>query len=161
MKTVIRVPSQRLAARTSGGSAEAYLQPGPINIRYNPRLYDGGLLPRLDYTDKQVILPDHKPRDMWAPHRAYFGQNDYIDILGDGKIKPRDFYTGPPWLLGAQNEYQRVCGRLNNPAIVAWMKEFEPSRLEAEYKLQRYLYKKVDIDHGLKSVRERLEIWDH
>ncbi|VDQ11365.1 unnamed protein product [Trichobilharzia regenti] len=81
MKTVVRVPSRQLAARTSGGSAEAYMQPKPVNMRYNPRMYDGGLLPRLDYTDRQVVLPEFKPRDMWAPHRAYFGQNDYIGTL--------------------------------------------------------------------------------
>nr|CAX73089.1 39S ribosomal protein L51, mitochondrial precursor [Schistosoma japonicum] len=155
MKTVINVPNQQTAARTSGGSSEAYMQPKPINIRYNPRMYDGGLLPRLDYTDKQVLLPEHKPRDLWSPHRAYFGQNDYIDILGDGKIKPRDFYTGPPWALGARNEYQRVCSRLNNPAIVAWMEEFEPSKLTAELKLQRYLFKKVNKRKNLTFQRYR------
>ncbi|CAH8481535.1 unnamed protein product [Schistosoma turkestanicum] len=155
MRTVIHVPNHRIAAKTSGGSAEAYMQPKPINIRYNPRMYGGGLLPRLTETDQQVVLPEHKPRDFWSPHRAYFGQNDYIDILGDGKINPRDFYTGPPWALGVRNEYQRVCSRLNNPAIVAWMEEFEPSKLTAEYKLQRYLFKKVNKRKNIKFQRYR------
>ncbi|VDO51408.1 unnamed protein product [Schistosoma margrebowiei] len=155
VRSLIRVPNHRIAGKTSGSSSEAYVQPKPLNIRYNPRMYDGGLLPRLNFTDRQVVLPEHKPRDFWSPHRAHFGQNDYIDILGDGKIKPRDFYTGPPWVLGARNEYQRVCSRLNNPAIVAWMEEFEPSKLTAEYKLQRYLFKKVNKRKNIKFERYR------
>ncbi|KAA3680632.1 uncharacterized protein DEA37_0004559 [Paragonimus westermani] len=127
---------------------EPYLQPKPTNLRYNPRLYEGGLLPRLEHTDEPVRLPEYRPRDKWAPHRAHFGQNDYIDLLGDGDLGPRDFYTGPPWILGARNEFQRVCARVNNPAIVAYMEEFEPSRLKLEQKNQRYLYKKDSPQSG-------------
>ncbi|KAF5402767.1 hypothetical protein PHET_03916 [Paragonimus heterotremus] len=141
----------------SGGvpDQEPYLQPKPTNLRYNPRLYEGGLLPRLEHTDEPVRLPEYRPRDKWAPHRAHFGQNDYIDLLGDGDLGPRDFYTGPTWILGARNEFQRVCARVNNPAIVAWMEEFEPSRLKLEQKNQRYLYKKVNKRKNIKFLKYR------
>lgn len=94
-----------------------------------------------------VFIKWHCYQQVYFPH--------ILDILGDGKIKPRDFYTGPPWVLGARNEYQRVCSRLNNPAIVAWMEEFEPSKLTAEYKLQRYLFKKVNKRKNIKFERYR------
>ncbi|CAH8509313.1 unnamed protein product [Dicrocoelium dendriticum] len=118
-------------------------------------MYQGGLLPRLEHTDEPVRLPEYRPRDYWAPHRAHFGQNDYIDLLGDGKLGPRDFYTGPTWALGARNEFQRVCARLNNPAIVAWLEEFEPSRLKLDQKSYRYLYKKVNKRKNIKFLRYR------
>ncbi|GAA39816.2 39S ribosomal protein L51 mitochondrial [Clonorchis sinensis] len=142
----------------SGGGApyvKPYLQPKPVNLRYNPRLYDGGLLPRLEHTDEPVCLPEYRPRDLWAPHRAHFGQNDYIDILGDGKLTFRDFYTGPPWSFGARNEFQRVSARMNNPALVAWLEEFEPSRLKLEQKRRDYLYKKVNKRKNIKFYRYR------
>lgn len=71
-----------LVGGTGGGSGvngpQPYLQPKPSNIRYNPRMYQGGLLPRLDFDDEPVKLPEYQPNDKWAPHRAHFGQNDYI-----------------------------------------------------------------------------------
>ncbi|KER32676.1 hypothetical protein T265_12773, partial [Opisthorchis viverrini] len=142
----------------SGGGApyvKPYLQPKPVDLRYNPRLYDGGLLPRLEHTDEPVRLPEYRPRDLWAPHRAHFGQNDYIDILGDGKLTFRDFYTGPPWSFGTRNEFQRVSARMNNPALVAWLEEFEPSRLKLEQKRRDYLYKKVNKRKNIKFYRYR------
>ena len=54
-----------------------YLQPLPKNLKYNPRMYDGGLLPRLK-DSKPVKLPEHEPLDSWHPKKALFGQNDYI-----------------------------------------------------------------------------------
>lgn len=156
---IIPVTSRATSVANGGGSGttygESYLQPKPKNLRYNPRLYEGGLLPRVDFTDEPVYMPDYRPRDYWAPHRAHFGQNDYIDILGDGKLQPKDFYTGPSWILGVHNEFQRVCARLNNPALVAWMEEFEPSRLHLEEKRKRYLYKKVNKRKNIKFLKYR------
>lgn len=76
-----------LIGGTGGGSGaqgpQPYLQPKPPNIRYNPRIYTGGVLPRIEWDDEPVKLPDYEPEDMWAPHRAHFGQNDYIGRLSD------------------------------------------------------------------------------
>lgn len=75
-------PKSTLIGGTGGGSGargpQPYLQPKPNNIRYNPRIYEGGVLPRIPWNDEPVKLPDYEPTDKWAPHRAYFGQNDYI-----------------------------------------------------------------------------------
>ncbi|THD23367.1 39S ribosomal protein L51 mitochondrial [Fasciola hepatica] len=156
---IIPVTPRATSIANGGGSGapyqESYLQPKPSNLRYNPRLYEGGLLPRLDFTDEPVYMPDYRPKDYWAPHRAHFGQNDYIDILGDGKLQPKDFYAGPQWVLGARNEFQRVCARLNNPALLAWMEEFEPSRLHLEEKRKRYLYKTVNKRKNIKFLKYR------
>ncbi|VEL34541.1 unnamed protein product [Protopolystoma xenopodis] len=57
---------------------ESYHQPKFSRPAYNQKLYEGGLLPRLPFTDKPVDKPEFRPKDMWAPHRAVFGQNDYI-----------------------------------------------------------------------------------
>ncbi|VDN39315.1 unnamed protein product [Dibothriocephalus latus] len=71
-----------LVGGTGGGLGAAgpqpYLQPKPCNIRYNPRIYNGGVLPRLTFDDEPVKLPEYQPGDRWVPHRAHFGQNDYI-----------------------------------------------------------------------------------
>uniref|UniRef100_A0A0R3X232 Large ribosomal subunit protein mL51 n=1 Tax=Hydatigena taeniaeformis TaxID=6205 RepID=A0A0R3X232_HYDTA len=148
-----------LVGGTGGGSGvrgpQPYLQPKPCNIRYNPRLYTGGVLPRIEWDDEPVKLPDYEPKDMWAPHRAYFGQNDYIDILGDGKLKPEDFYTGPSWALNAKHEFQRVCRLLYDPAVVAWLEEFEPTRLKDLRKRHKYLFVKMNKRINIKFKRYR------
>nr|CDS30152.1 39S ribosomal protein L51 mitochondrial [Hymenolepis microstoma] len=152
-------PKQTLIGGTGGGSGargpQPYLQPKPPNVRYNPRIYTGGLLPRIEWDDEPVRLPDYEPNDMWAPHRAYFGQNDYIDILGDGRLKPEDFYTGPTWALNAKHEFQRVCRLLYDPAVVAWLEEFEPTRLKDLRKRHKYLYRQVNIRKNVKFDKYR------
>ena len=74
--------------------------------------YINGPLPRLEVTPDLKPLPV-KPkthRNPWSTRKATFGQNDYIDILGDGSLHPKDLLTeGPRWLRGFRgNEFQRL-----------------------------------------------------
>lgn len=48
------------------------------------------------------------------------------------------------------NEFQRVSARLNNPAIVAWLEEFEPTRLNMIRKNKNFLFKKVNKRKNIK-----------
>ncbi len=54
-------------------------------------------------------MPAYQPSKTWTERKALFGQNDYIDILGDQEgVTPIQFQTQvPQWLRGFQgNEYQ-------------------------------------------------------
>jgi large subunit ribosomal protein L51 len=58
-------------------------------------------------------MPEYKVSETWSPKKSTFGQNDYIDILGDGNIKPADLICGPDWLIGFKgNELQRLNRQL-------------------------------------------------
>jgi large subunit ribosomal protein L51 len=86
------------------------------NIGYaHSNIYKGGLLPRPDQklNDEPLPMPEYRPKDTWTEKKATFGQNDYIDILGDGDVKPVDLIRGPRWLIGFKgNELQRITRQL-------------------------------------------------
>ena len=78
-------------------------------------IYKGGLLPRPDHklNNEPLPMPEYRPKDAWGERKATFGQNDYIDILGDGDVKPVDLIRGPRWLIGFKgNELQRITRQL-------------------------------------------------
>lgn len=67
-----------------------------------------GPLPRIP-TGMPLPMPNYMPRKTWGEKKALFGQNDYIDILGDVEgLKPIQFQTQiPQWLRGFNgNEFQ-------------------------------------------------------
>lgn len=58
-------------------------------------------------------MPFLKDRQAWSAKKSTFGQNDYIDILGTGRVHPIDLIRGPAWLIGFRgNELQRLSRRL-------------------------------------------------
>ncbi|CAG0913804.1 unnamed protein product [Notodromas monacha] len=111
-----------------------------------------GLLPRdeMAASGKQLV-PVYRPKDVWSERRALFGQNDYIDILGSGKVHPVDLmYNVPKWLRGFRgNEMQMLVRK--RKIFGAWMQEHRPKKWMDMEKRVRYLYKR--LNHKKESRR--------
>ncbi|KAL7674608.1 hypothetical protein ACOME3_000885 [Neoechinorhynchus agilis] len=115
---------------------------------HDPIIYQGGPLPRMKYSDlpKPTPMPDHNPSDSWSPKKAYFGQNDYIDILGDGGVKPKHLTTGPAWLRGFQGkEYHRLLRRLQFEG--QFIRQKAPSQYYKILIRMKHLYWRYNYKH--------------
>ncbi|XP_023339558.1 39S ribosomal protein L51, mitochondrial [Eurytemora carolleeae] len=77
---------------------------------YNDNVKQQGPLPRLkNDSDRISQVPVYTPKLSWAEHRALAGQNDYIDILGNEEIHPRDIlYNVPKYLRDSHKEEKHV-----------------------------------------------------
>jgi len=113
------------------------------------KLYSGGPLPRPkgDYEDKPVGGYDNQidfsKRDQWSSKKALFGQNDYIDILGDGSVHPYQLMQGPKWLRGFKgNELQRLVRRMKYEGRM--LQDLYPQKYHELRKQIFFLYKRLN-----------------
>jgi len=99
-----------------------------------------GALPRLP-TGRPLPMPPYAPRNAWSEKKALFGQNDYIDILGDGSIHPvKISYNIPVWLRGFKgNEYQMLIRK--RKWIGHRLASSNPEAYRSMEKRMRFLYK--------------------
>lgn len=118
-----------------------YKNPGPARFGYRQEIYDGGPLPKLDTPLEHK--PKMKAKDNWSKKRALFGQNDYIDILGDGTLHPAELINAPRYLKAFNgNELQRLVRLMK---FEGWkIKHLYPYRYHQIYKRIRFLNKKYN-----------------
>jgi large subunit ribosomal protein L51 len=118
------------------------------------KYFKGGLLPRIQKNEFEeelpMPLPKHASKDSWSEKYATFGQNDYIDILGNGNIKPVDLIQGPSWLVGFRgNELQRLLRyrRMEGGKLLG----ADPLKHHFLNKRIKFLYKKFNYKFGGKK----------
>ncbi|KAL1485790.1 hypothetical protein MTO96_031745 [Rhipicephalus appendiculatus] len=80
------------------------------------------------------------PKDAWCERRALFGQNDYIDILGNGSLKPihimRVYRAG--YRVSRATSFQMLLRK--RPVVNHW-RETRPTDFHKLQKRIRWLYK--------------------
>merc|ERR1719402_584256 len=113
-----------------------YKNPGPRRYGYVKEYKTEGVLPRDDRP--LVSLDPYTPKNTWTKEKATFGQNDYIDILGDGDIHPADLIKGPRWLIAFKgNERDRLMRQMEFDG--EYLKKYYPTEWTRVDKRIRYL----------------------
>jgi len=72
------------------------------DVGYRAEYYKGGPKPRFNDEEKRHMekyMTKNAPFDQWDEKAALFGQNDYIDILGDGNLSVRELNVDAPVYL--------------------------------------------------------------
>ncbi|VDI55945.1 large subunit ribosomal protein L51 [Mytilus galloprovincialis] len=134
-----------------------YREHWPRRYGWDNKLFGGGALPKLDEPLKFALK--QKDKDYWDKEHALFGQNDYIDILGDGNVRPVDLMKGPSWIRGFKgNEMQRIIRRLQFDGHK--LQQLYPTKFHMIQKRLDYLYKHYNlrrsnaIGKGIKRVQK-------
>jgi len=110
-----------------------------------------GLLPRIKGEELSLsTIPNEQKPDPWRKNAALFGQNDYIDILGDDKINPTQLMTSvPQWLRKFRgNEMQMLIRKRKAKSHWKW------SRPEKWFELNKridFLYKRLNYKTAPKA----------
>ncbi|CAF3967869.1 unnamed protein product [Rotaria sp. Silwood2] len=115
---------------------------------HEPKYYQGGYLPRaVHLKDPPSYLPPFIDPQEWTLEAATFGQNDYIDILGDENVEHWQLVRNAPfWLRGFQgNELQHLLRRLKFQG--KHLEENQPQRYSDLITRIRYLMFKINFKH--------------
>ncbi|KAA0186469.1 hypothetical protein HAZT_HAZT007615 [Hyalella azteca] len=122
---------------------------GPLKRHYGrnqiEKLHNRGPLPHDPEAKSPLPMPEYRPKNAWCQKRALFGQNDYIDILGDGSLHPTDtLYDVPLWLRGFKgNEFQVL---LRQKRLFGHsMQEWNPTRFDQIDKRIKLLYRRLNF----------------
>uniref|UniRef100_A0A0N5AJ58 Large ribosomal subunit protein mL51 n=1 Tax=Syphacia muris TaxID=451379 RepID=A0A0N5AJ58_9BILA len=81
----------------------------PTDAGYFYRYHRPGIdpLPRIPNCKTPVYRPPPKVGNKWQVEQARFGENDYIDLLGDGSLHPAQLlYHVPAWLRGFPGQHR-------------------------------------------------------
>ncbi|CAF0727117.1 unnamed protein product [Adineta ricciae] len=118
------------------------------NYGHEPKYYQGGYLPRASHLkDPPDYLPPFIDPNEWSLEASTFGQNDYIDILGDENVEHWQLVRNAPfWLRGFQgNELQHLLRRLKLQG--KYLEENQPQRYSDLITRIRYLMFKINFKH--------------
>lgn len=118
-----------------------------------------GLLPRIPGEELPLsTVPNEKKPDPWRPQAALFGQNDYIDILGDEKINPTQLMSSiPQWLRKFRgNEMQMLIRKRQAKAHWKWSR---PLKWDEMNKTIDFLYKKLNYKKEPKKPEYPSSYW--
>lgn len=93
-------------------------------------------------------MPDKRMRpDPWHKKEARFGENDYIDILGEGQVHPITLQTHiPSWLRGWRGSEMEMLQRQAHALI--YMKTKRPEQWH-------YLQKRIHKLHTYMNNKSR------
>ncbi|CAI4221596.1 unnamed protein product [Auanema sp. JU1783] len=132
-------------------------------FRYHQNAIDP--LPRDPNSKTPVAKPTYKVRDAWSSSQARFGQNDYIDILGDGSLHPAQLqYHTPAWLRGfpGQHKANELIKLIHYRNLYAdKLKNNSPRRWHELCKRIKYLSMYHNYNKQDELGRERnLGLWD-
>eukprot|EP00080_Pristionchus_pacificus_P016644 PDM76664.1 mrpl-51 [Pristionchus pacificus] len=132
-------------------------------FRYHRQGVDA--LPRIPDCKVPVARPAYKKREAWSDDQARFGQNDYIDILGDGTLHPAllQFHT-PRWLRGfpGQHKANELIKLIHYRNLYKEkLQEHSPRRWHELQKRIKYLLMHHNYNKQDELTRERdLGLWE-
>lgn len=145
IKPIITVSIRHFSPRVQPQDTGVYRGQRLRRWGYEAHHHTKGLLPRLKIPEKRLAcMPITQKEDRWSLRRARMGENDFVRVLGDDRIRQHELLTHiPEWLRGYKADREYSVLMLKRKEFDYW-RYSKPTKWQYMNQRINFLYRRLN-----------------